>query len=350
MSDRDQATPHLDALVARLETDLRVEWWGYEQLADLAEEPQRAIVSDQILVTARAVAVNLREAADHRANVVALVGPNGRTMPDPDQPDEYQKLYDLDRELVGFFRAAGSLLDCLAAVAIGVLRLPFSIQRAEAGDLGRLVTQAQHAEEPFAAVWTRASEAVERVRTGSPDGWLEWTIEMRNAVIHRARQLQIWLPRATRQPGQPQFIVRTNQPMRRLVRYAPHLRHRPWLPDLLALASAQGAEDNWLFEPATVTLAGTLGRLHELVEGLAAALLEVWDDAAAGRVQLAAPADRWATGPTSPAWRVAAAESFLGFEWDTTAVPLDSIVMSPQDARRVQIAERLRQRAASGNG
>jgi hypothetical protein len=344
VSDRDRATPRLEALTGRLEASLSVEWWGYEQLADISDEQQRAIVSDQILVTARAVAVNLREAADHQANVVSLVGPNGRAMLDPAQPEEYQQLYDLDRELVGFFRAAGSLLDCLAALAIGALRLPFSIQRADAGDLGRIAAQAQRADEPLASVWTRASEAVERVRTGSPDGWLEWTIEMRNAVIHRARQLQTWLPRASRQAGQPQFIVRSNQPVWRLVRYEPHPRRRPWLPDLLALASAQGAEDNWLAEPATVTLAGTLSRLLALVEGLAAVLLEVSDEAAAGHVQLPAPVDRWRIGPTSPAWRVAAAESFLGFELDTPTVPLDSIAMSPVDARQVQIADGLRRR------
>ena len=350
MNDRDRATPRLEALTERLEANLSVNWWGYEQLGDISDEQQRAIVSDQILVTARAVAVNLREAADHQANVVALVGPNGRAMPDPARPEEYQQLYDLDRELVGFLRAAGSLLDCLAAVAIGVLRLPFSIQRADAGDLARIAAQAQHADEPFVSVWARASDAVEKVRTGSPDGWFEWTIEMRNAVIHRARQLQIWLPRATRHPGQSQFIVRTNQPVRRLVRYSPHLRRRPWLPDLLALASARGAEDNWLAEPATVTLADTLSRLRDLAEGLAAVLLEVWDDAATGRVQLAAPVDRWTIGPTSPAWRAAAAEHFLGFQPDTAMVPLDSIAMSPQDARRMQIAERLRQRGPTTQG
>ncbi len=343
-NDLERDTHQIDSLTARLEADLSVEWWGYEQLADISDEHQRAIVSDQILVTARAVAANLREAAAHTANVVAGVGPNGRAMPDPEHPSELQRLYDLDRELVGFFRAAGSLLDCLAAVTIGVLRLPLSIQRAEAGDLGRMAAHAEQGEEPLASVWTRATEAVEGVRAASPDGWLEWTIEMRNAVIHRARQLQIWLPRANRQPGQPQFYVLSDQPIGRLARYEPHLRRRPWLPDLLALVSADGAEDNWLSEPATVTVEGTLDRIHQLGESLAGVLLNVWDEVGAGGVELPAPVREWAIRAASPPWRIAAAESFLGFEPETRTAPLGSITMSPQDARRMQIAERLRQR------
>lgn len=305
---------------------------------------QRALISDQILITSRAIGVNLREAGDHEAKVAALVGPNGRAMPDPGRPDEFQQLYDLDRELVGFFRAAGSLLDCLAAVTIGVLRLPRSIQRADAGDLGRLAALAEQAQEPVASVWSRASAVVEAARAGGPDGWLEWTVEMRNAVIHRARQLQSWLPQANGRPGQPQFVVPTTVPMRRLIRYRPHLRRTPWQTDLLALASAPGADDTWLAEPATVTLAGALTGLRGLVEAFADVLLDVWRACADGTLVLSAPAEVWATEPTSPRWRVEAAAGFLGFAPDTPTVPLDSIVMHGSDARRVQIAERLRQR------
>ncbi len=74
-------TPQLDALALRLGDDLSVNWWGYQQLADLVDERQRAILSDQILTTVDAVLTNLREAGDHLSAFVALVGPNGRSMP-----------------------------------------------------------------------------------------------------------------------------------------------------------------------------------------------------------------------------------------------------------------------------
>jgi hypothetical protein len=344
MAVSSNPTPHLDALAQRLAADLSVESWGYAQLADLADVQQRGIVSDQILTTGDAVETNLREAAEHAAAFISLVGPNGRRMPDPNRPRELQEMLDLDRELVGFFRAAGSLLDCLAGAAIGTLRLPLSIHRADAGALGRLARLAAAAQGDSALAWDRAAAAVEAVRGAPPEGWFEWTLEMRNAVVHRARQLRIWLPRATRRPGQPQLIVPTDQPPHRLLRYEPHLRRRPWLPDLGALGAAGRASDNWLPEPATVTLRGILDRLEQMVESVTEVLLEVWDDVGSGRLQLQTPVADWAVDHGSPAWRVAAAGAFLGFEPDTQSPPLTAMVMNPREARRMQIAERLRTR------
>lgn len=342
MQGSRRQTPQLDGLARRLADDLKVEWWGYEQLADLADERQRAIVSDQILTTVDGVGTNLQEASDHSSASIALVGPNGRAMPDPERPKEVQEMCDLDREMVGFFRAAGSVLDCLAGAAIGVLRLPLSIQRADASSLGRLTELAGTAQGDSAVVWSRASEAVEGVREAAPQGWFEWTLEMRNAVVHRARQLRVWLPRATRKPGQRQLIVPTEQPAHRLVRYDPHLRRRPWLPDLAALSAKGDASENWLPEPATVTLRGIVDRLERMIEGVAKVLLDVWDDAGAGRMHLAAPGPAWPPHHGSPTWRVSAAEEFVGFEPTAEGPALTSIVMNPRDARRAEIAERLR--------
>jgi hypothetical protein len=344
MQGSTRKTPHLDELGRRLADDLSVESWGYEQLGDLTDERQRAIVSDQILATVDAVGTNLREASEHASAFIALVGPNGRAIPDPERPQELREMHQLDREVVGFFRAAGSLLDCLAGAVIGVLRLPLSIQRADASALGRLTELAAAAQGDGAMVWSRAGQAVEAVRVATPQGWFEWTLEMRNAVVHRARQIRVWLPRSPRTPGQPRLIVRTEHPLHRLVRFDPHLRRRPWLPDLAALAAEGEATENWLPESASVTVSGILDRLERMIEAVAEILLDVWDDAAARRVHLAAPAANWPASHGSPAWRVAAAETFVGFEPNTQAPPLTSIVMNPRDARRAQIAERLRTR------
>lgn len=346
MTDASGATPNLNALAERLANDLSVEHFGYEQLGDLADERQRAIVCDQILITVDAVTTNLREARDHAAAFVGLVGPNGRAMPDPDHPEELQAMHDLDRELVGFFRAAGSIVDCLAGAAIGILRLPLSIQKADAGVLSRINTLAAAAAAAAdggdeASAWTRAAEAIDHVLTKAPDGWFEWMLEMRNAVVHRARQLRIWLPRSSRGQG-AQFIVRTEQPLARLLRYEPHLRHSPWMPDLGALSAEGDASDNWLAEPATSTVPAILARLELLTESVAEILLDVWEQVGAGELRLPAPVSKWPPEHASPERRVAAAQAFTGFDPDFEAPPLTAIVMNPREARRAQIAEGLR--------
>lgn len=135
--------------------DLSVEARGFEQLDDLEDPRQRAIVSDTLLASIDGLQTNLREASEHAGVLCALVGPNGRAMPDPGRPAEAEEMADIDRELVGFFRAIGSALDCLTAVAIVVLRLPTSVSRASAESLSSLQERAEGAEEPQKEHWSR---------------------------------------------------------------------------------------------------------------------------------------------------------------------------------------------------
>jgi hypothetical protein len=70
-----------------------------------------------------------------------------------------------DIHLVGFFRAFGSTLDCLAAVAIAVLRLDRSIQAASFRDIETLVFELVRlrrvSTEP-GMNWSRDSEQIRR--------------------------------------------------------------------------------------------------------------------------------------------------------------------------------------------
>ncbi len=99
-------------------------------------------------------------------------------------------MHDLDREMIGFFRAAGSLLDCLAGAAIGVLRLPFSIQRADAGALGRLVELAASAQGDTCAL-RPAAPALARphaVRRSGQTGKMDAASTLRAPVHSRFAQ------------------------------------------------------------------------------------------------------------------------------------------------------------------
>lgn len=330
----------LEALALRLGDDYQVVDCGFAQFADLADERQRAVVSDQLLSTTDAIAANGRDARGHARRVVELHGPNGRAMPDPEVPAELEQMHELDRETAGVFRAVGSELDCLAGAAIAVLRVPESIQRADAGALWRLEKLA--AQDGAPAAWQATAQTFCGHRGDS--GWLEWTIETRNAVVHRARQLHTWLPRGGREPGQQPILVRTDLPVHRLVRFNLHLRRFPWLPDMRALSANRPATEQWVVEPASDTVTAIASRVDDLVEAVCAELLKVWAAAATGDVELAAPADVWALDDPQPAWRVDAARRFEGFG-ASEVPPLTNIVMSPRDAKRAALAEELRRRA-----
>lgn len=124
------------------------------------------------------------------------------------------------------------------------------------------------------------------------------------------------------------------------MRYELHLRRSPWLADLDALSGAHAVAENWLPEPATQTVAGILGRMLGLVEGVMGSLAETWEEAGSGKVELPSPAEAWALGAVSE--RAQAAAAFEGFDPGYEVPPLESIVISPREAKRAAIAEALR--------
>ena len=206
-------------------------------------------------------------------------------------------MQDIDRELVGFFRAAGSALDCLAATAIVVLRIPISIRRASAEALIGLRERAQGAEDAYRTCWEQTATPFEAAVTGEAQGWFEWTLEMRNAVIHRARQLRIWLPRLLPLRAAPTSGYWSKRALPRIGLCAMSDRAgSPWLADLDALSGTHAVTENWLPEPATQTVAGILERMLGLVEGVVGSLAETWEQTGSGRLELLSPGEAWRLG------------------------------------------------------
>jgi hypothetical protein len=234
--------------------------------------------------------------------------------------------------LTGFFRALGSALDCLAAATVAVARSPEPIARADQASFGRLIHRA--ATEPVLAALAAALRASSEAE---PVGWLEWTAEMRNHVIHRARQLEIWLPAVRRKAGSATLYVQTTRPAHEILRSRPHLRREPWLPDMDALSRHGAASGAWMAEPACRTLPRLRARVNALAEDVARELLSLWTS-----TELVAPVGPWLPQAPRPAWRIARAEQFAGFDPDYLTAPATSIVMNPRDAGRAIVAQRLR--------
>lgn len=329
----------LDGLRQSFDQSFTRESSGFDQFGDIEDLRLRAVVSDHLCQTAKAVKTNIEEARDHLNRVEGLVGPNGRAMPDPNRPEEEQRPGHISREMVGFFRASGSIADCLAALAIGVLRLPTSLMRAQGSVLTAL--------DQFVIEDVEARERLDRLKSVvvatqqefSP-GWFEWCLEMRNSLVHRARQFNAWLPKyAPPIPKDRKLLLATRTPTSRLLRYEPHLRRTPWRPDMIVISEPSN-ESDWFREPATTTMIGLVGALEVLVESISHTLQAVWREIEDGSIQIPAPVDHWME--TRLTDRQRSAEEFLGFEPTHQQVPLDGIVVNPGDAVRFGIAEDLR--------
>jgi hypothetical protein len=331
----------VQALTNRLNADFSADAWGYTQLGDISDEIHRATASDQIRSAARGIEQNLLEARLHELEVADLVGPNGLSMPYADASINAHLHNDrVEMNTVAFFRAFGSALDCMAAVLIGAARIPMSLRLADMGRLaqfnpsapGRLAPEDVPDEQQEA--WTGISRLLDELRRRHPAGWYVWGLEMRNAMLHRGRGLNTFLPR----PITRGLAVITDTPLPALIRYDYYLRKRPWLPDLVQLARADGARDVWVNEPVQATLRGLFERLGDMVAELAAWALEQWVREAEAPT-FVTPIAAWQLGREPDT-------AFAGFSAGAATGAFDAAVVSPNEVEFFKLAEKLRLRVA----
>jgi hypothetical protein len=284
-------SPELDSFLEMLEADLIADAWGFKQLAELEGE-MRALVSDQLLSAAYGIQDALADASAARREVHECTGVNGIPFPRAeDSLNDMLRGLTLQRAVAGFFDAVGTALDCLAGVLVVVTRSPLSVQRADFGRLRGLNPDANPTGFPAQIpdiqrqLWHKRSEALAAAeQEAGPDGWLEWSLEMRNALTHRRRVTNILLPRAT---STRLVLPHTAH------RYDYYLRRRPWLPEIEGLVAADDLLDSILDEPAEQTIDGLHGSLITFSESLIAFARQHW----ANEGDLVAPVESWRLQP-----------------------------------------------------
>jgi hypothetical protein len=278
--------PHWTALCQEILNDFAdrppygIGWW-----APAPGASRRILISDQLYACAISVADNLLEAALHWlefqeaseqdsgrfAEVVQMTGGTlALSPPRPRSPLE-QLRADLVRiHRVGIVRALASALDCLAGVIIGVAALPINILRAGFGQarstLGKVSCDRSNGARLQAEFATHLEA---NIAAAGPPGWLDWTLDYRNMVVHRGRRTE----------------------------HGQYLRRKPILhgPDGQKLLRADrvsqlprdpGTSDIEVFvdDPSTFvlpedekqTLDGLRGSTKKLIEATAQPLLKLW--------------------------------------------------------------------------
>jgi hypothetical protein len=336
------STPNLARLEDRLYETYSASSWGLLQFGSLEDEEQRAVASDLLLSAVEGVKVNIRELALAVLEVHEHVGPNGRTMPGPDTTlDELMNMKRLHGAITDSVRAFGSTLDCLAAMAIGILGLPLSLQTASGATLLAMPELSSAAPSDQNNARADAQRCFSMHADGPPAGWLAWALELRDAVVHRGHLSQTWLP-VPRSAGR-RFAVRTETPAHLLVRMEPHLRGRPWQPDMLALTGPGSPDEQlvWLPEPATSTLDELRQRTVNLVE----AMCTVLDQALlANRGEWLLPEKQWRLSRDTTRSRTVASQAFRGFHPGYPVPVATQMYVHFRSGVRLELAERLRQR------
>ncbi len=327
------------ALIAALEEGLYPPAFGHVQLAALSDPLVIATASDEVMQAARTIATNVVEMRLHESGASkALADARAGVSRDPETRETLAVVRaEVDMHIAGFFRAAGSALDCLAAVAIVILQAPLKVRRADANELGGLGKGKQRraaASPSQVQEWDDFDALIAASRASSPVGWYEWAMDTRNAVIHRGRKIRIFVQVPA--TGSYQLLVATDDQigaMMALGKFDLHLPRNPEAADMSDLILGASVSNAILAENAQITLRGVHENVVALIEASCAFLLRAWK---APRSGWNIPGAAWELEP------VAKAQQFGGFAGDTRLLTGDSMVINPVEGRRVEIAQRVR--------
>lgn len=328
-------------------TQFGIGWW-----APHPDDRRRIFISDYLLQCVNSVSNNAVEASLHLMSaqhaheavssqmahsvVMRPIG-QGQFVPHDFAVPQPTTLADLlpsklaDLHVAGFFRAAGSLLDTLAAITIAVGAFEMGIVRVEFRRLIAHLDKRPFGATPGAQLQKQVKDALfGAVGAAGPAGWLDWTLDFRNMLVHRGRRTQFH--NIAREPG-PILVSPDGMPMPR-ARIVMQLARDPKNTDLQAFFSGSVEPTrlaNVLEEDGLHTLQAAMKAVVYVLKELSAALLDAWRTRRASPGLLIQPNEQWPDLAIHP-------DNFGGFEPGTFPASPDMMFGSPARVRRLSAA------------
>lgn len=204
-SDRNrEAAEVYDALGDLIYQDMRdgngVHWWTG------LEVPRNLLIADYLTGLTESLQANLDQASMHLARTSELstrvdvdtrlrIGRNERAGVDPlagQSPKMKNEMLELQGHLAGFLRAVGSVLDNVGGIVVGTTGMNVDIVRASWDEIAKWSAEGRHTKrkrglaEAHLDLVDRYITAVEMAIDRGPSDWIDWTMDYRNTVVHRA--------------------------------------------------------------------------------------------------------------------------------------------------------------------
>ncbi|WP_203135347.1 hypothetical protein [Microbacterium sp. JZ31] len=252
-------------------------------------EPDALALRDYIVSTPEAVKRNLRQAAvslslyrgmrtAQGSDMANSVRRSGTPWGDRDLAVRVrERLDELNVHQLAFFASLGAAIDGLAAIAIGVSGVGIPVIRADVGSIFA---------RPFEPTWDTSdrlrralrqtegtplhdlqTKAVSGFRVGlkgaGPSGWLDWLLDQRNALVHRA----------------PRTVFTNTVVVKGRHRFDELPPRRPEQSDIEALrrASDGGIPDFYLTEDMLTTAEGLLNSVARATVASCAVFWSAWE-------------------------------------------------------------------------
>jgi hypothetical protein len=227
----------------------------------------------------------------------------------------------------GVFCAAGSVMDCLASIVVGVTALEENILRADwAALITRALKSLQESQDEGRKLQLGVRDEIERLFASGASDWDQWSNDYRNMLVHRGKRTSLsWLKR------EAHLVDAKGNP---IVRAVPVqlLCTDPELSEIEAFT----LQDKVMFvfnENAQVTITGLVRDVEALVEGVAQHLVSVWERRRANPQLLPQPVQRqW------PKVRRRKRRSFAGYKPGETPFEMQALTVNPRYLDRLKAA------------
>jgi hypothetical protein len=335
----DVQVPSVRTLADQVLGDLDAQLHGIGWWAPHLDDKRRIFLSDYLVQLMWSFPQNLVEAALHLFEVETnhervcdqikhAVGPDLKVRMAP--KTSLRELLPgrlVDLHAAGVFRALGSALDTLAGIVVAVGAFE---QKIITMDFDKLFKKAIPTS-PGGQLQGRIKTVVEdSVRAAGPPGWLGWTTEYRNMLVHRGRRLQLGslVPDAG-----PSVLNASGTPILR-ARGIMHLARDPNNSDLQAFFGATSQPSrlsNVLEEDGVRSLGSALEAVVFVARRVSDVLLEVWQARRTAPNLLLQPRSQWPDLSIHP-------DAFAGFTPGSVPVAPTSLTASPNMVLRLRAA------------
>lgn len=296
-------------------------WW-YPHV----ETRRSILIADHLYLATDALAPCLVEARLHQLELedtwdeedrrlqrhLSAGGDPTKFPPPVDATDELPFILE-NLHLAGVFRAVAHALDCLAAVVIAIGDLPVDMKRASWPAVLRSLTADNR---PF------PTALLALVHQSGPSAWIEWTLEMRNMMVHRPRVMSF---------GSIGFIggdLHVRIPPQERVHITQLLPRTPTGSAAEGFAAAGTFGPTLLTEDGSITIERLVRSTTQLTESVAALAQDEWlRRRDAGEVQVRA-ARQWPAVGTQ-------VHPFEGFAPGSAQLTPDVMMSSPRMIHRL---------------
>lgn len=170
-----------------------------------------------------------------------------------------------------------------------------------------------------------AKQLEDAISAAGPQGWLGWTIDFRNMLVHRGRRIEL----GQYLPITPVLFGANGQPVPRARRVA-HLPRDPGRSDVEVFLGMPW--NTVLQEEGQRTLQGLISSTTQLVETMAKHLIDLWRWRRAHPADLRQPAEQWKDGPSIHS------TGFNGYAAGSLVLEPGMGMMHPITARRFHAA------------